>query len=120
MGLRNAHAIHQRRVTAALHGLIGKICHIYLDDIIIWSSSVQEHEEHVRQVFNALHVAKLYVNEKKTKLFQTEVNFLGHKISARGIEADNRKVESILNWPQPKTATQVRAFIGLVRYISVF
>ena len=120
MGLQNAPAIHQQCITAALHGLIGRICHIYLDDIIIWSSSLQEHEEHVRLIFKALWDTKLYVNKKKIKLFQTEINFLGHKISTRGVEADEKKVDVILNWPQPKSATEVWAFIGLVRYISVF
>jgi hypothetical protein len=62
----------------------------------------------------------LYVNKKKTKLFQTEINFLGCKISSQGVEADKRKINVILNWPQPKSATEVQAFIGLVRYISVF
>ena len=107
MGLRNAPAIHQRLVTSALRGLIGKICHIYLDDIIIWSSTLREHEEHVRQVFSALRAAKLYINEEKTKLFQTEITFLGHRISSRGIEADNRKVTAILDWPRPCNSTQV-------------
>jgi RNase H-like domain found in reverse transcriptase len=71
-------------------------------------------------VFKALQDAKLYVDKKKTKLFQTEINFLGHKISTRGVEADKKKIDVILNWPQPKSATKVWAFIGLVRYISVF
>ena len=82
MGLRNAPAIHQRRVTAALQSKIGKICHIYLDDIIIWSNSIEDHIRDVRAVFADLKAAKLYINEKKTNLFQTELRFLGHKISA--------------------------------------
>ena len=69
-------------------------------------------------IFKALQDAKLYVNEKKTKLFQTEINFLGHKIFTRGVEADKKKLDVILNWPQPKSATEVQTFIGLVRYIS--
>jgi len=120
MGLRNAPAIHQRRVTAALQSRIGKICHIYLDDIIIWSNTIEDHIRDVRAVFADLRAAKLYINEQKTNLFQTELRFLGHKISARGIEADEKKVDAILNWPVPKTATQTRAFIGLVRYLSAF
>jgi hypothetical protein len=120
MGLRNSPAIHQRRVTKALQSLIGKICHIYLDDIIIWSDTVEDHIRDVRTVFAALKAAKLYINEKKTNLFQTELKFLGHKISARGIEADEKKADTILAWPVPKTATQTRAFIGLVRYLSAF
>ena len=114
MGLRNSPAIHQRRVTAALQSHIGKICHIYLDDIIIWSDSVEQHIKDVRAILSDLRAAWLYINEKKTNLFQNEVCFLGHKISAWGIEADTKKVDAILEWSRPKTATQVRAFIGLV------
>jgi hypothetical protein len=112
-GLKNAPAVQQRRVTAALREFIGKTCHVYLDDIVIWS-------EDVRAVFEALRKAGLYCNLKKTKLFQYEIDFLGHHISQRGIEADTKKVERIMNWPQPKTSTNVRAFLGLVRYISKF
>ena len=120
MGLKNAPAIHQRRVTKALGALIGKICHIYIDDIIIWSNNIEEHEKNIARVLQALVDAQLYCNPKKTHLFCDNVNFLGHNISARGIEADTTKTERILDWPIPKSATEVRQFLGLVRYISVF
>lgn len=120
MGLRNAPSIHQRRVTHALRGLLGRICHIYLDDIIIWSTDMETQITYSRQVLEALRRAKLYINPKKTKLFCKEIDFLGHHISERGIEADNTKVDKILSWPVPKSATQMRSFLGLVRYISAF
>ena len=120
MGLCNAPSIHQRRVTHALRGLLGRICHIYLDDIIIWSTDMSTQITYSRQVLEALCRAKLYINPKKTKLLCQEVDFLGHHISARSIEADNSKVEKILSWPIPKTATHVRSFLGLVRYLSAF
>ena len=120
MGLKNSPAIHQRRVTKALGNLIGRICHIYLDDIVIWSDSLEEHERNVALVLKALEDAHLYCNPKKTHLFCTEINFLGHHISSRGIEADNSKTERILSWPIPKSVTQMRSFLGLVRYISIF
>src|SRR5271163_3711112 len=120
MGLKNSPAIHQRRVTKALGRLIGKICHIYLDDIIIWSATMEEHEANVSRVLQALADAQLYCNPKKTFLYQHELNFLGHNISQRGIEADNSKTERVLNWPVPKSATQVRQFLGLGSYIAVF
>jgi hypothetical protein len=119
-GLRNAPAVQQRRVTAALRELIRKICHVHLDDIVIWSNTVEEHIEHVRLVFDALKRNSLYCNVKKTKLFCHEINFLGHHISERGIEPDKSKIERILNWPKPKSSTNVRAFLGLVRYVSQF
>lgn len=114
MGLKNAPAIHQRRVTSALRELLGKICHIYLDDIVIWSQTLAEHEENVQRVLKALRDARLYVNLEKTHLFCAEINFLGHHISACGIEADEKKAECIVNWPIPKSATETRSFLGLV------
>ena len=103
-----------------MSGLIGKFCHIYLDDIVIWSNSLDEHEKNVRAVLEALCVARLYVNPDKTQLFCTEIDFLGHHISACGIEANNKKIDRILNWPEPKSPTEVRGFLGLVRYIAAF
>ena len=75
-----------------LHEYIGKICHVYLDDIIIWSDSIDEHIHNVQTIMQALQRAKLYVNKKKTHLFCHEVKFLGHWILQAGIEADNEKV----------------------------
>ena len=99
MGVRNVPAVHQQRMTCALRHLIGKICHIYLDDIIIWSQTVEEHEKNVRLVLDALRQASLYCSPKKASLFCIELDFLGHHISARGIEADPKKVAKILDWP---------------------
>jgi Reverse transcriptase (RNA-dependent DNA polymerase) len=110
----NSPAIHQHRMTAALCQHIGKICHIYLDDIIIWSDTIIDHIKHIDAVMKSLQVAQLYCNPDKCKFFQTEVNFLGHHISQRGIELNSSKIDKVLNWPIPKTATDVRGFLGLV------
>jgi hypothetical protein len=120
MGVRNAPATHQRRMIAALRPLIGKICHVYLDDIIIWSLTVEEHIANVETVLLALREAHLYCSPKKTTLFCTEVTFLGHVISARGVEADASKVSRILDWPVPKSSHDVKSFLGLVRYIAQY
>jgi RNase H-like domain found in reverse transcriptase/Reverse transcriptase (RNA-dependent DNA polymerase) len=120
MGLQNSPAIHQHRMTVALHEHLGKICHIYLDDIIVWSNTVAEHARHIELIMASLRKARLYCNPNKCNFFQREVDFLGHHISERGIEPNYSKVEKILNWPVPKSSTDIRAFLGLVRYISVF
>jgi hypothetical protein len=120
MGLRNSPPIHQRRVSAALRGLIGKVCHIYLDDIIIWSDNIADHTDHIRMVMDALRKAKLYCNPAKCQFYLLEVDFLGHHISTRGVEANSSKVSRILDWPVPKSCTDVRSFLGLVRYIAVY
>lgn len=119
-GCRNAPATHQRRMFQALRHLIGTVCHVYLDDIIIWSQTIDEHRRNVTLVLDALRQHHLYASRKKTQLFADEVKFLGHRISARGIEADDSKVEKILNWPSPKSASDVRSFLGLVRYLDKF
>lgn len=120
MGLKNAPSIHQRRVTAALRHLLGKICHIFLDDIVVWSVTLDDHDKHLRLVFKALQAAGLYVNPKKCHFFQTEIHFLGHKISRKGIEADEGKADRILCWPRPTNAHEARSFLGLVRYVANF
>src|SRR5882762_4244482 len=118
MGLKNSPPIHQRHMVAALRHLIGKICHVYLDDIIIWSNTVAEHTKHIDMVMKALADAKLHLNPNKCAFFCLEIDFLGHHISARGIEPNSSKVERILNWPVPQNATDVRSYLGLVRYVA--
>ena len=120
MGCRNAPATHQRRMNQALRKYIGKICHVYLDDIVIWSSSIDEHKQNVRTILQALREADLYCSTKKSQLFATELDFLGHHISQHGIEPDERKVEKIQNWPVPRSAKDVRKFLGLVQYLASF
>jgi hypothetical protein len=87
---------------------------------VIWSNSIDEHIKNVKKVMEALCRSKLYVNENKTKLFCYKIKFLGHKISQAGIEADDDKVSKILDWPTPKSASDVRAFLGLVCYLNAF
>src|SRR6202050_3313152 len=107
-------------MTSALRELLGKICHIYLDNIVIWSDTIEQHTQHIHMVLAALRKAKLYCNPKKCHFYLLELDFLGHHISARGIEADTSKVDKIMNWPIPKNTTDVRSFLGLVRYIACF
>ena len=120
MGIKNAPAIHQRRVSSALRAFIGKICHVYLDDIVIWSCTLADHKQNVTSILTTLKENKLYCNPKKTKLFSTEIRFLGHRISVNGIEADEGKADRITLWPTPTSTKQVRSFLGLVRYLSAF
>ena len=107
-------------MNVALRHLLGKICHIYLDDIVIWLETVEEHMKHLHLVLEVLHMAKLYCNPKKCHFYLLELDFLGHHVSAWSIEANTSKVDKILNWPVPKNTTDVRSFLGLVRYIACF
>jgi hypothetical protein len=104
-------------MTAALRPFLGRFCHIYIDDIVIRSNSVEEHEEHIQTILQALRDAKLFCNLKKCDFFLLELDFLGHHISACGIEANSSKVDQILQWPTPASATDVCSFLRLVRYL---
>jgi hypothetical protein len=107
-------------MTAALHEHLGKNCHIYLDNIIIWSDTIAKHIKHIDAVMKSLKKARLYCNPNKCKFFQKEVIFLGHHISQWGIEPNSSKIEKVMNWPVPKNVTNVHSFLGLVQYMSIF
>ncbi|GAA5873889.1 hypothetical protein JCM1840_000216 [Sporobolomyces johnsonii] len=119
-GLCNAPATHQRRMNEALSSQIGRICHAFVDDIIIWASSLEEHEKNVREVLAAIREAGLYCSPKKTDLVTIDTEFLGHRISRLGIAADPNKTARVSTWPTPRTAKQVRGFLGLVQYMRKF
>ncbi|SGY81038.1 BQ5605_C009g05444 [Microbotryum silenes-dioicae] len=91
MGLCNTPATHQHRVNEALGDLIGNVCFVYLDDITIFADTLEEHEQRVRLVLDALRRADLYVSPKKTELFAAECFFLGHQITREGIKVDPDK-----------------------------
>lgn len=119
MGFKNAPLTHQWQMNDALRGLIGKICHCYMDNIIIWSQSIQEHKCNIKTVMETLREAELLCLPMKMSLFLEEVDFLGYQISTHGIKADPEKIEKILNWKLPQSVKEVCAF--LVWYgISVF
>lgn len=106
-GCRNAPATHQRRMFDALRPYLNTICHVYLDNIVVWSNTIEEHKQNWEKILCALREHHLYASLKKTQLFALEIDFLGHHISAAGIEADGKKVKRVLNWPTPRSANDV-------------
>lgn len=120
MGFKNSPQIHQRRMTRALRKYIGRFCHVYLDDIIVWSNLLREHQEHLRLIMLAIQRHKLFLNRRKSVFCATEIHFLGHIISREGIKPDGSKVDRISNWPVLTCAKDVRRFLGLVRYLDPF
>jgi hypothetical protein len=119
-GLCNAPATHQRRVNEALGSLIGDVCYVYLDDVIIFSNSEQEHITNCRRVLQALNDDGLFLSKKKTDLFTKRTSFLGHIISTDGLEVDPEKVKKVVDWTTPRTVKQLRGFLGLVQYMRKF
>ena len=120
MGLQNSPPIHQHWVTTALRHLIGDICHMYVDDVVIWLKTIANHTWDIWWVLKALCASGLYLNPKKWCFYQMDIDFLSHHISTREIEANSLKVDKILNWLVPKSTTNVRLFLGLVHSISVY
>ncbi len=93
---------------------------VYIDDILIYSSSMEEHAEHLRKVFQKLRENKLYAKLEKCEFGVTEVDFLGHRITREGLMMDNHKVKAILDWEPPKSVPALRSFLGLASYYHKF
>lgn len=87
---------------------------------MIWSTDVEEHDRHLQIVMKALQEANLYMNPAKCDFFKMSIDFLGHHISGVGIEGNSDKVDKILNWPVPKSITDIHVFLGLVRYTALY
>lgn len=103
-----------------LRGLSWKVCLVYLDDIIVFSTSFTQHLENLSQVFECLKQADLKLSPQKCTLFKDQVTFLGHVVSADGISTDPVKLESVTNWPVPRNVKHVRSFLGLCSYYRRF
>lgn len=115
-GLTNAPAIFQREVSKALSGLLGKICLVYIDDIVVFSKTEHEHAQHLEQVFQRLRQVGLQVKASKCHFGQTEVELLGYLVSAQGISPLPSRVEVITKLEPPTTVKGVRSFLGLTGY----
>lgn len=87
--------------------LLDKGVVIYLDDILVYSKSVEEHKQLLDKVFELLQKYKLYVKSEKCALFLESVEFLGHKIDAKGVHVEQGKVQAIVDWPEPKSLVEM-------------
>ncbi|XP_073670965.1 uncharacterized protein [Paramisgurnus dabryanus] len=119
-GLKNAPATFQRLMEKVLEDLRSKICFVYIDDIIIYSSTESQHLQDLQSVLQRLENAGLTINLKKCKFCLSEITFLGHVVSAKGITADLSKVEAIRNFPVPRNLKEVQRFLGLAGWYHRF
>lgn len=119
-GLTNAPGTFQRLMNHILRKVIGKICLVYLDDIIVFSKTITEHIENLKIIFELLDQANLKLKLSKCKFLESLVHYLGHVISANGIAPDPAKIESIANFKKPKTVVELQSFLGLANYYRRF
>ena len=119
-GLTNSPATFQRLMESCLGELHLNWCIIYLDDIIVFSRTPEEHVHRLRAVFEKLKVASMKLKPLKFDFFKKEIKYLGHVVSEEGVSTDPDKIKSVTEWPQPTTLTEVRSFSGFVNYYTQF
>src|ERR1700722_2319390 len=94
--------------------------YVYLDDIFIYSTTIEEHEWHLQIVFDMLREANLYLSVMKVNLYSAKMDCLGHIIDDEGIHVDADKMHTICEWPTPQNYNKVQRFVGLVNYVAQF
>ena len=119
-GLCNAGATFQRLMDIVMSGLHLDICLVYLDDIVVFSKTPEQHLERLEIVFDRLLRAGLKIKPVKCSFFRRSVAFLGHIVSDEGIETDPVKVQTVVDWPVPTSVSEVRSFLGLASYYRRF
>lgn len=120
MGLTNSPATFQRMMELVLRGLPWQVCMVYLDDVLIYSPTFEDHFSSLREVFSRIQAAGLRLNPQKCHLAQDHVVFLGHVVSRHGLQPDPRNTDKVRTWPTPQNPTEVRAFVGLCSYYRRF
>nr|AAT47081.1 putative polyprotein [Oryza sativa Japonica Group] len=119
-GLTNAPAFFMNLMNKVFMEFLDKFVVVFIDDILIYSKSEEEHEQHLRLVLEKLKEHQLYAKFSKCDFWLKEVQFLGHIVNAQGVAVDPANVESVTKWTPPRTVTQVRSFLGLAGYYRRF
>ena len=119
-GLTNAPAAFMDLMNMVFHPYLDKFVIVFIDDILIYSKSIAEHEHHLKTVLEVLRREKLYAKLSKCNFWLNEIMFLGHVISSIGISVDPHKIEAVIKWKQPSNVSEIRSFLGLARYYRRF
>ncbi|CAH2088138.1 unnamed protein product [Euphydryas editha] len=117
-GLKNAPSTFQRLMDHILRGIENVFT--YLDDVIIISTSLQEHIEKIKQVFDRFKIHNLKIQLDKSEFLKKHVKFLGHELTEQGLVPNQDKIKAVLNFPLPKTHKDIKSFLGLVGYYRKF
>jgi hypothetical protein len=119
-GLTCAPATFQSAMNNIFASIIRKFVLVFVDDILIYSSDLAQHVDHLQQVFSILKENHLFVKRSKCSFAQTSLEYLGHIVSASGVSTDPAKITAVQNWPQPTNVKQLKGFLGLAGYYRKF
>ena len=111
-GLTNSPAVFMDLMNRTFRPYLDKCVVVFIDDILVYSKSKQEHEEHLRIVLEILREKQLYAKFSKCEFWLDQVAFLGHIISKDGVSVDPAKIKAVKDWPAPKSVTEIRSFLG--------
>jgi hypothetical protein len=119
-GLTNAPADFMNLMNRVFMEELDKSVVIFIDDILVYSRSEEEHTQHLRVVLEKLRSRQLYAKFSKCEFWRQKVSFLGHVLTAEGVAVDLEKVEAISSWKQPTSVSEIRSFLGLAGYYQRF
>ncbi|GJT14193.1 ty3-gypsy retrotransposon protein [Tanacetum coccineum] len=119
-GLTNAPTTFQALMNKVFKSYLRKFILVFFDDILVYSRTVEEHEDHLQTVFQILREKKLYANRKKCSFAQEQIEYLGHVVTRDGVAADPSKVKAMLEWLVPKSIRELHGFLGLTGYYRKF
>jgi hypothetical protein len=119
-GLTNALVYFMYLMNKVFMEYLDKFVVVFIDDILVYSRSEEEHEEHLRLALQKLQENRLYAKLSKCEFWMKQVTFLGHIISKGGISVDPSKVQDVLSWNAPTSVGDIRSFLGLAEYYRRF
>ena len=119
-GLTNAPAAFMSLMNGIFNPYLDLFVIVFIDDILVYSKSKKEDEEHLRIVLEMLREKKLYAKFSKCEFWLDSVSFLGHVVSRDGVMVDPSKIEAVKNWERPTNVTEIRSFVGLANYYRRF
>lgn len=119
-GLKNAPATFMDLMNSIFFDVLDSFVVVYLDDILVYSNSLEEHSNHPRIVLGKLEKQGLVVNRRKCLFGASSIEYLGHIIGNGTISVDKKNVEAVNSWPSPQNVSQVKSFLGLINYFRKF